>query len=351
MIRSRTFIGTVIGILLNSCGNLNPGRVPERQDHDPIQRGRTAALEFRPEAETGLAYATGETSADAWIFLIAGSLRGAGFAQEVIEQRRLWIERGADPSEIACYFVIPDQAHFDQDADQYRNLAPELRSCKLASMKSIAGDLARSATRPKSSLYVYVTSHGDQPLSFQVEESDDPVEWAKANWLLKKYPALDRYMLALDADPQGTTNQNGLLDAIDAGTPPEHIFLTPDNFSAALQKFPGETVKTVVLQGCYSGGFVNDTPSVDSSSTLTSVDNITVITAARHDRPSFGCGLGEETTFFGGALLESLREGPDHLPDAVDWPSVFAAASAKVTVLEGQFNFDPSHPVWFSNQK
>lgn len=346
----RIFTAAFFGFTLNSCGNLNPRKADALPRGDAFHRNAGAALEFYPEEESGLSYANGDSSSDAWIFLIAGSLRGANFAQEVVDQRRLWLERGAQPREIACYFVIPDKEHFDQDAEQYRKIGPELRACKLASFKVIAADLARSASTKKKDLYIYITSHGDRPLSYYGASSESQEEKAKFDWLVTKYPFLDRYMLALDATPEGTANIDGQLDAVDQGTAPDYVFLTPQNFKAALENFGPDTKKTVVLQGCFTGGFISDGRPEAREHLLSTINNITVITAARSDRPSFGCGLGDERTFFGGALLEALEASDTYLPHELNWADIFTTTVSTVAHLETEHGYNPSEPSWFSNR-
>ncbi|MCB1600804.1 MAG: hypothetical protein KDI66_12380 [Xanthomonadales bacterium] len=57
--------------------------------------------------------------------------------------------------------------------------------------------------------------------------------------------------------------------------------------------------RVIVVSACYSGGFMDD---LASPMTL-------VMTAARRDRPSFGCGDDSELTYFGRALLvEALNQ-------------------------------------------
>ena len=96
----------------------------------------------------------------------------------------------------------------------------------------------------------------------------------------------------------------------------------------ALLDASGIRNRVLIVSACYSGGFIAD---LDTPDTL-------VITAARHDRPSFGCGDSGSATWFGRALLvEGLnREGG--LVEA------FAYAARRVGRRERQEGFDPSHP-------
>lgn len=77
--------------------------------------------------------------------------------------------------------------------------------------------------------------------------------------------------------------------------------ITPDGLRAALDA-SGIVNRVVVISACYSGGFV---PALKNPDTL-------VLTAARHDRPSFGCGSESTITFFGHAwLLDGLNADRD----------------------------------------
>ena len=77
--------------------------------------------------------------------------------------------------------------------------------------------------------------------------------------------------------------------------------MTPDTLRDALD-VSGIVHRVVVVSACYSGGFV---PALRNPDTL-------VLTAARPDRPSFGCGSESSITFFGHAwLLDGLNADRD----------------------------------------
>ncbi len=77
--------------------------------------------------------------------------------------------------------------------------------------------------------------------------------------------------------------------------------LEPGTLRAALDA-AGIVHRVVVISACFSGGFV---PALAGPDTL-------VLTAARHDRPSFGCGSASTITFFGQAwLLDGLNADRD----------------------------------------
>jgi hypothetical protein len=86
--------------------------------------------------------------------------------------------------------------------------------------------------------------------------------------------------------------------------------------------------RILIVSACYSGGFL---PALADENTL-------VITAARADRTSFGCGVDSDFTYFGRALLiEALNE-------TRDWEQAFALASASVAAREVEEDLTPSEP-------
>lgn len=86
--------------------------------------------------------------------------------------------------------------------------------------------------------------------------------------------------------------------------------------------------RVVVVSACFSGMFI---PSLRSADTL-------IATAARHDRPSFGCGADSDITYFGRAfLVDGLNATPD-------FRKAFATARRDVSALERAEGFEPSLP-------
>lgn len=86
--------------------------------------------------------------------------------------------------------------------------------------------------------------------------------------------------------------------------------------------------KVVVVNACYSGGFI---PPLKSPGTL-------VITAARPDRSSFGCGSDSDITYFGRAFLV---DGLNHSANFVD---AFRQARMQISRWEKRDGFKPSEP-------
>jgi len=86
--------------------------------------------------------------------------------------------------------------------------------------------------------------------------------------------------------------------------------------------------KVLVINACYSGGFV---PPLRGPGTL-------VLTAARSDRSSFGCGSDSDITYFGKAwLVDALNRTPDFI-------EAFKQASGEISQWEKQDKLTPSEP-------
>ncbi|GAB2578366.1 peptidase C13 [Dyella jejuensis] len=86
--------------------------------------------------------------------------------------------------------------------------------------------------------------------------------------------------------------------------------------------------KVVVVNACYSGGFV---PDLRGPGTL-------VLTAARADRSSFGCGSDSNITYFGKAWLVDGLNKTDNFVDA------FQFARNDIADWEKQGKLTPSEP-------
>ncbi|MDF3981621.1 C13 family peptidase [Luteibacter sp. PPL201] len=103
--------------------------------------------------------------------------------------------------------------------------------------------------------------------------------------------------------------------------------LDPDGLRDILAKRPFRW-KVLVVNACYSGGFV---PVLKGSGTL-------VMTAARADRTSFGCGADSDVTYFGHAWLV---DGLNATPDVID---AFGRARGEIASWEKRDAVTPSEP-------
>ena len=86
--------------------------------------------------------------------------------------------------------------------------------------------------------------------------------------------------------------------------------------------------KVVVVNACYSGGFI---PPLAGDGTL-------VLTAASSDHSSFGCGSESELTYFGHAWLVDALNRTDNFADA------FAKAKVEIAQWERRDKLTPSEP-------
>ncbi len=108
--------------------------------------------------------------------------------------------------------------------------------------------------------------------------------------------------------------------------------LRPAALDWALAAGCGNAPTVAIISACYSGGFARPP--------MTRANRI-VLTAARADRPSFGCGVDETYTFFDQCLLDSLDHGPR-------WRDVFVATRSCVEQREAREDETPSMPQgWF----
>ena len=103
--------------------------------------------------------------------------------------------------------------------------------------------------------------------------------------------------------------------------------IDPAALRAALDEC-GVRHRVAMISACYSGGFV---PALANPDTL-------VLTAARADRPSFGCGNDSEITYFGRALLVHGLNRESTFDDA------FRLAEREISAWETARKEPHSHP-------
>nr|WP_246505238.1 C13 family peptidase [Coralloluteibacterium stylophorae] len=93
--------------------------------------------------------------------------------------------------------------------------------------------------------------------------------------------------------------------------------------------------RVVVVSACFSGGFVD---ALAAPRTL-------VITAARADRSSFGCGAEADITWFGDAFLVHGLNRTSSLPEA------FRIAREQVAAWEAREGETPSEPQYVAGRR
>ncbi|MGA9827734.1 MAG: C13 family peptidase [Rhodanobacteraceae bacterium] len=104
--------------------------------------------------------------------------------------------------------------------------------------------------------------------------------------------------------------------------------ITPADLADALHTDPPVHWKIVVVNACYSGGFID---ALRSDSTM-------IITSARADRPSFGCGDDSDITWFGKAFLVQALNRTTSLRAAFD------IAKRSIAEWETVAHDEPSEP-------
>jgi len=103
--------------------------------------------------------------------------------------------------------------------------------------------------------------------------------------------------------------------------------ITPQQLRQALDE-AGIEQRILIVSACFSGGFI---PALSDPDTL-------VLTAAAHNRSSFGCGAGSTFTWFGRALLmEGFRSSANPI-------TAFQHARKAVKQREGKFDYPASRP-------
>jgi len=103
--------------------------------------------------------------------------------------------------------------------------------------------------------------------------------------------------------------------------------LSPARLSILLNEL-GIRRRVVLLSACYAGVFVPALASADTA----------IVTAASHDRTSFGCQSDNDWTFFGDALINHALRRNQPLADAA------RAAQTEIAGWEAERKLEPSMP-------
>jgi hypothetical protein len=104
--------------------------------------------------------------------------------------------------------------------------------------------------------------------------------------------------------------------------------LTPDELARALSRGCAAVPTVVIVSACYSGGF---------AAGKMAKPNRIILTAARGDRPSFGCQAHRTYNFFDECVLGVL-------PVSATWRAVFNEANSCVRRMEHALGVRPSEP-------
>ncbi|MCP8897948.1 C13 family peptidase [Gilvimarinus xylanilyticus] len=113
---------------------------------------------------------------------------------------------------------------------------------------------------------------------------------------------------------------------------PGHGFvdITPGDLSDALEPLK-DNPKILMISACYSGGFIEPLKA----------PHHLIMTAARADRTSFGCGDADTMTYFGRAYFEKA------LPDSNSFIEAFEVAKKHIEIWEDEQEVDHSEPQIF----
>lgn len=286
-------------------------------------------------------------------FLIAAGADIANFIQEVVEQKSYWLSQGFSEEEIACYYVQPTAKALEQDRDQFEALSSQVQGFRLASMRQISSDLSQIAEQNPDFIYIYVTSHGAPP-SYARSLAKKYVGSGKYAYksFVDEFPDIEQFTVQFHSLPTGSADVLMQLHAQQKGIPFNDIHLSPAGLWKLLENFNESTIKFVTLQACFSGGFVDANGRLKyHTAPEMGPPNLTIMTAARYDRPSFGCSPGKEKTEFGSAYLKALHSGSGS-PLLRDWRQMFDEVRQeveRVEQLEEYSEFKPSHPAFYSN--
>ena len=104
--------------------------------------------------------------------------------------------------------------------------------------------------------------------------------------------------------------------------------LSPDELADALSRGCGPAPTVVIVSACYSGGF---------AAGKMAKPNRIILTAARSDRPSFGCQVHRRYNFFDECLLGAL-------PKSATWRMAFDKSTQCVRQMERALGERPSEP-------
>jgi hypothetical protein len=207
-------------------------------------------------------------------------------------------------------------------------------------------------------VYLYVTGHGlDSQVKGVTASGSRRLQRFAASLAADERALLDAPAIGLNAGPAPQLgNVTALAGQLRDGADPRDVLFTADTLRTTLAEFPAHTLKVVVLQACFSGGFIDHhVPGRDSAGDpgLTKVPNLVAMTATAAERPSFGCGSGSARTFFGGAFNRALERSlsENARPDTVDWPLVHERTAFAVEAMEWIEAETPSLPGYFSSRE
>ncbi|UJW86054.1 C13 family peptidase [Devosia sp. SL43] len=111
--------------------------------------------------------------------------------------------------------------------------------------------------------------------------------------------------------------------------------LDPDHFARLVDRACGKYPTVILVSACYSGVFITD---------QLEGPNRIILTAARDDRPSFGCSSDTRYTYWDACLLENIEAG-------ALWRDVYDRVRSCVRREEREIGADASEPQAFFGAK
>lgn len=132
------------------------------------------------------------------------------------------------------------------------------------------------------------------------------------------------------AETYGRTTRGCFLYITSHGSPAGVVFgpdvtIDPTAMATSIRNWCGTKPTVLIISACFSGIFVDGLAA----------PNRMILTAARRDRSSFGCGAEETYPYFDGCVLESL-------PGAADFLALAAATRACVHRRETEEGLTPA---------
>ncbi|MBC7743119.1 MAG: hypothetical protein H7061_13040 [Bdellovibrionaceae bacterium] len=151
------------------------------------------------------------------------------------------------------------------------------------------------------------------------------------------FPATSQYVLAAFDQMSKKAGDACLIHMTSHGTHGQGIYLSkagilpPKTFEQLLTKACGNLPTVVLISACYSGQFI--TESIKGPNRI-------ILTAARADRPSFGCSADTRYTYWDECLLEEL-------PVSKKWTDLYQNVSKCISKKETALGAKPSEPQAF----
>ena len=180
--------------------------------------------------------------------------------------------------------------------------------------KSLASLLAPLGAHQENS--IHMTSESKE-LSSRVYAATE-ANMAKAFMSLKVNPKTDGCLVFMTS--HGSKNAGFYLS--------RSGILTPAKLGQMLKATCGDAPTVVLISACFSGQFL--VPEMAGKNRI-------ILTAARNDRPSFGCSAATTYTYWDECLI-------DNLPHSRTWSELSGGVKACISEKETRLGFDPSYP-------